>query len=97
MEKGRKKVLQHKEMLEVAKGYWNTNDITLYLPPDKKEEYNKEPVTWCAACKSLRIVNCDTPLDITISCYCDSCGCIDTHVGTIKEWEEAVNNQYNNN
>lgn len=30
---------------DIARGYWETNSTAQYLPADKTEEYNKEPVT----------------------------------------------------
>ena len=73
--------------LEVAEEFWYTNDLTPFKQSDaKKEEYNKESVTWCAVCKSLHIVNVDSPLDQGLQCYCADCGCITTEEGHIDDW-----------
>lgn len=73
---------------DVAEHYWNTNSIDKYLPEDKREEYNKEPVYWCALCGSLAIVNIDTTLNSELTCYCAECGCTNIVEGTIEEWEK---------
>lgn len=77
---------------QVAEEYWYTNDLTPFKQSDaKKEEYNKEPVTWCAVCKSLYIVNADSELDNKLACYCVSCSSITMEEGSIEDWIEIEN------
>ena len=73
---------------EVARDFWATNNIKLYLPKTDKKKYNKEPVLWCAVCNSLHILRCDSPLDKELECYCADCGAIYMIEGSIEEWLE---------
>lgn len=48
----------------------------------KKEEYDKEPVCYCAQCKSLKIIDID---GIT---FCDDCGSTDIKETDIYTWKK---------
>lgn len=63
------------------------NEI-LIKPTDleKKEAYNRVPVSWCAHCKSLSIINCETDLNRDIKAYCGDCYNTLIVEGSIKEW-----------
>ena len=84
-----------KEAKKVAADYWYTNDLSPYLSNKDKEEYNREPVYWCAKCKSLMIINFESELDTEIECYCGKCGSTEIIKGSIQEWESLINKQNN--
>lgn len=56
-----------------------------------KDEYNKEPVYYCAKCLSLRIR--DIPY-MTESEYCDECGSTNIEQTLIHEWEQMYEKKY---
>ena len=49
--------------------------------PIKKEEYDKEPVFYCAHCNSLKIIDID---GVT---FCDECGSTDIKETDIYNWK----------
>lgn len=53
---------------------------------EKKESYNRVPVSWCAHCKSLSIMNCETELNRDIKAYCGDCYNTLIVEGSIEEW-----------
>ncbi len=53
---------------------------------EKKEAYNRVPVSWCAYCKSLSIMNCETELNRDIKAYCGDCYNTLIVEGSIEEW-----------
>lgn len=53
-----------------------------------KEEYNDEPVVYCARCHSLRILRFGT----TDLSYCDECGSTDMITAHITEYLKEINN-----
>lgn len=53
---------------------------------EKKEAYNRVPVSWCAHCKSLSIMNCETELNRDIKAYCGDCYNTLIVEGSIEEW-----------
>lgn len=55
-----------------------------------KEDYNEEPVYYCANCYSLRIIR-NTYLGMDC---CDECGCMDINTTTIDAWEELYRGRY---
>ena len=54
------------------------------------EDYNTEPVTYCARCYSLKIKHEDA-LDAD---YCGECGSTDTAEASIEEWERLFERRY---
>lgn len=56
----------------------------------KIEEYNSEPVTYCARCYSLGIVHEDS---IGIDC-CKDCGSSDLLTSSEEEWEKLYKQRY---
>lgn len=64
------------------------NNININLDHN---EYNDEPVLYCAKCLSLKIRNVPNMEDTD---YCDDCG--STHIEScqIGEWEEMYKNKY---
>lgn len=56
-----------------------------------KEEYNKEPIYYCAKCLSLKIR--DIPY-IPESEYCDECGSTNVVQTQIDQWEQMYENKY---
>jgi len=56
----------------------------------KIEEYNSEPVTYCARCYSLGIVHEDS---IGIDC-CKECGSSDLLTSSEEEWERLYKQRY---
>lgn len=54
------------------------------------EDYNSEPVWYCANCYSLRIKHNDW-LDED---YCDECGCSNLLTASIEEWENLYRGRY---
>ncbi len=61
----------------------NSLDTKLY----SKEDYNQEPVYYCAFCHSLavRVLDDDTS-------YCDKCGSTVIATTDIESWKELTNN-----
>lgn len=55
--------------------------------------YNKIPVYWCNACKSLAIMECETSLNEGIVSYCNKCFGTDIIKGSIEDWEKIINKQ----
>lgn len=54
------------------------------------QDYDSEPVWYCARCYSLKILHEDH-LDVD---YCQDCGCSDILTSSIEEWEKLYNNRY---
>lgn len=54
----------------------------------KHDEYNAEPVVYCAECLSLRILTVDG-ID-----YCDKCGSTCTKEANIFDWEKMYAAKY---
>lgn len=57
---------------------------------DKIEEYDSEPVVYCARCYSLKIKHEDA---IDSDC-CMECGCSDILSTSIQDWERMYENRY---
>jgi hypothetical protein len=57
---------------------------------EKLNDYDSEPVRYCARCYSLKI-KYDETLD---SEYCGDCGCSDTIEAPIEEWEKKYERRY---
>lgn len=78
---------------EIAYKLWCNNEISkcVNLVNEKKEEYNNEPLYWCNICNSLSIVNCDSPLDDRLTCYCNECNSTDIKKGNVQEWLKIKN------
>lgn len=57
----------------------------------RSEEYNSEPVAYCPKCYSLQIGYID---GVENSDYCMNCGCSETAVTSIGEWEELYRKRY---
>lgn len=57
---------------------------------DIMEDYNEEPVKYCAKCYSLRVVYEET-IDAE---YCDDCGSSDILEAPIEVWEKKFENRY---
>lgn len=56
----------------------------------KLENYDSEPVTYCAKCYSLNIVHEDA---IDSDC-CGDCGCSDLKTSSIEEWEKLYEGRF---
>lgn len=56
-----------------------------------KEEYNNEPVFYCAQCLSLKIRHIQ---HMDNSEYCDECGSTDIRKAHISEWENMYQQKY---
>lgn len=84
-----------KEAFETAYRYWCDNDFKsiLVIDLDKIEEYNKVPVNWCGSCGSLAVMNCDTPLNEELTCYCGKCNSTSIEKGSIEDWLRIENKQ----
>jgi hypothetical protein len=54
------------------------------------EEYDLEPVRYCAKCCSLKI-KYEESVDLE---YCDECGCSDILEAPIEEWEKKYERKY---
>jgi len=54
----------------------------------KHDEYNAEPVVYCAECLSLKILTVDG-ID-----YCDKCGSTCTKEANIFDWEKMYATKY---
>lgn len=54
------------------------------------EDYNTEPVTYCARCYSLKIKH----EDVLDADYCGECGSTDTAEASIEEWEQLFERRY---
>lgn len=57
---------------------------------EEPNDYDLEPVRYCARCYSLKIKYEET----TDSEYCGECGCSDTLVSSIDEWEKLYEKRY---
>lgn len=57
---------------------------------EQKEDYDLEPVKYCAKCYSLKI-KYEEAID---SECCMECGCSDTLSTSIEEWEKLYENRY---
>lgn len=57
---------------------------------EEHNEYDSEPVVYCANCYSLKIKYEDTIGED----YCGNCGCFDTRTATIEEWEKLYEKKY---
>lgn len=58
--------------------------------PFNANEYDEEPVIYCAKCYSLKIKH-DDSVD---SDYCEACGCSDTRTADIFTWENLYERRY---
>lgn len=58
---------------------------------EKQDNYNDEPVLYCAKCLSLRIRNVAGMSD---SDYCDACGSTHIEECSIEEWENLYKKRY---
>lgn len=78
---------------EIAYKVWCNNDIKSVLTIDleKVEVYNNIPVNWCDTCKSLLVMNVDTPLNEDLKCYCGNCYGTTIVKGHINEWIKLIN------
>ena len=56
-----------------------------------KEEYNKEPVFYCADCLSLAIMGVTGVDDAS---YCDKCGSTNIKKASIDEWQSLYEKKY---
>lgn len=56
---------------------------------DLTEEYNKEPVFYCAHCLSLRVKELDSYVD-----YCDNCGSTYIETTDIFTWREMYRKRF---
>ena len=56
-----------------------------------KEDYNKEPVFYCAQCLSLRIKS--VPMMEGMD-YCDECNSTNIEESSIEEWEARYKERY---
>lgn len=56
----------------------------------KKEDFDNEPVYYCAKCYSLNIIHEDV---IDTDC-CGECGCSDIKTSSVKEWEKLFKERY---
>lgn len=65
-----------------------TKDIQLPTH-NSKEEYNAEPVVFCAHCLSLKIRIYDDKTS-----YCDDCGSTTMELTPIVNWELLYENKY---
>ena len=63
--------------------------------PDAKEynDYDSEPVRYCARCYSLKI-KCDDTMDSECCEYCDDCGCSDVNEAPFEVWEQKYEKRY---
>lgn len=66
----------------------STKDIQL-SKAEKKAEYNKEPVIFCAHCLSLKIRVYDDKTS-----YCDECSSTTMELTSIEEWEKLYEQKY---
>lgn len=57
---------------------------------DNRNDYDSEPVKYCAKCYSLKIKH----EDIIDADYCAECGCSDTREASIEEWERLYEGKY---
>ena len=55
-----------------------------------KNDYDSEPVKFCARCYSLKVKSDD---DSELE-YCADCGCTDIQEAPIEEWEEKYEGRY---
>jgi len=58
---------------------------------DKRKEYNKEPVYYCARCLSLRILGVEGMEGLD---YCDECNSTEIKETTIDEWNKMYENKH---
>lgn len=68
-----------------------TRKIRLPKEEYKKEEYNKEPVFYCADCLSLAIMGVTGVDDAS---YCDKCGSTNIEKASIDEWQTLYEKKY---
>lgn len=85
MEQG---IIPNDKAKETAYKVWCTNDIksVLVLDLEKVKVYNEVPVHWCDSCKSLAVMNCTTPLNEELKCYCGNCYGTTIIKGNIEDW-----------
>lgn len=57
---------------------------------EKLNEYDSEPIAYCAKCYSLKIKH----EDIVGTDCCMDCGCSDIEEATIEEWEKKYRERY---
>lgn len=89
------KVIPNEKAKEVAYKVWCTNDIksVLVIDLEKVDSYNNVPVHWCNTCKSLLVMNVETPLNEDLKCYCGKCYGTSITKGHINEWINIINKQ----
>ena len=71
--------------LRILKGVFMENSSV-----DKKNDYNNEPVYFCASCLSLSVMNYTGIVD----CYCGHCTSTRIIVGNIYQWEKLYEEKY---
>lgn len=57
----------------------------------KEDDYNEEPVFYCAQCLSLKIKGIPGDSDMN---YCDECNSIDIRKANIEDWEAMYKKKY---
>lgn len=57
---------------------------------EKQENFDQEPVAYCAKCYSLNIIH----EEVIDSDCCGECGCSDIRTTSIDEWEKMYVNRY---
>ena len=57
---------------------------------ERQDDYNAEPVKFCAKCYSLKVKY----EEATDSDYCDDCGCTDILEAPFEVWEYKYENRY---
>jgi hypothetical protein len=60
----------------------------------RKEDYDEEPVVYCARCYSLNIRHDEDVSEWGSEDYCGNCGCSDVVSSSIQEWEELYSRRY---
>lgn len=65
------------------------NGGRIIMKTKNKEEYDKEPVFFCASCLSLKIKSVEGMID-----YCDDCGQTNIKTTNIQHWEELYEQKY---
>lgn len=74
---------------------WDEGIESVLIENPNKQEYNNIPLSWCIHCKSLKIINVDTPLNPNLKCYCGDCYNTEMGYGHITEWKKLKNNLIN--
>ena len=52
-------------------------------------KYDNEPIFYCEACLSLKILTTDDEID-----FCDLCGSININTALIKDWDNIYKERY---